>query len=322
MPRLAAVLLCSLVPVAGASLAGDDASELRAPFGYDARKPIDAKLTLIREKAGVKTFDLTYPSPFDGGLVTGFLVEPAGKGPFAGIVFGHWGPGNRTEFLPEAAMYAEAGAVSVLIDYPWVRPDPWRRNQGQGLKEADKDRDSWRHAVVDLRRAFDLLEARPDVDRARLAYVGHSYGAQWGAILTAVDRRMKATVLVGGVPDTESILMSDDPDLRALREAHTKEQMEAYLKVNRPFDAIRYVGKAAPIPLLFQFARHERSFTEADMNRYYAAASQPKEVRWYSTGHDLNDLRALADRAAWLGPRIGLQPLRPVFEQRLQSLGR
>jgi len=234
MPRLAAVLLCSLVPAAGASLAGDEAAD---------------------------------PSPFDGGLVTGFLVEPAGKGPFAGIVFGHWGPGNRTEFLPEAAMYAEAGAVSVLIDYPWVRPDPWRRNQGQGLKEADKDRDSWRHAVVDLRRAFDLLEARPDVDRARLAYVGHSYGAQWGAILTAVDRRMKA-------------------------------------------------------PLLFQFARHERSFTEADMNRYYAAASQPKEVRWYSTGHDLNDLRALADRAAWLGPRIGLQPLRPVFEQRLQSLGR
>ena len=154
MPRLAALLPLVLALAAGAGRA-DDLAELRRPFEYDASKPIDAKLTLVRDEGGVKTFDLTYPSPFDGGLVTGFLVEPAGPEPHAGIVFGHWGPGNRTEFLPEAVMYAEAGAVSVLIDYPWVRPDPWRRSQGQGLKEAEKDRDSWRHAVMDLRRAFD-----------------------------------------------------------------------------------------------------------------------------------------------------------------------
>jgi hypothetical protein len=116
--------------------------------------------------------------------------------------------------------------------------------------------------------------------------------------------------------------VSDDPDLRALRAAYSAEQMEAYLKLNRPFDAIRYVGKAAPVPLLFQFARHERSFTEGDMNRYYLAASEPKAVLWYSTGHDLNDLRTLADRAAWLGPRISLAPLRPIFEKRLEGLAR
>lgn len=326
MPRCAAPLSCALALAiaAGRAPAQDDLAQLRRAFDYDAKKPMEAGLKLIRDEGGVRTYDLEYPSPIDGGRVTGFMVSPpaALKAPFAGIVFGHWGPGNGTEFLPEAVMYAEAGAVSVLIDYPWVRPDPWRRNQGRGLKEPEKDRDSWVHAVVDLRRAFDLLESRPDVDRKRLGYVGHSYGAQWGAVLAAVDKRMKAAVLVGGVPDQESILMSDDPDLRALREAHSKEEMEAYLKVNRPFDAIRYVGSAAPIPLLFQFARHERSFGEVDMNRYYAAASEPKEVRWYSTGHDLNDLRTLADRAGWLGPRLGLRPLRPIFDRRLESLGR
>jgi len=46
---------------------------------------------------------------------------------------GPLGPGNRTEFLPEAMLYAEAGAVSVLIDYPGVRPEPHRRAQGHDL---------------------------------------------------------------------------------------------------------------------------------------------------------------------------------------------
>jgi cephalosporin-C deacetylase-like acetyl esterase len=41
-------------------------------------------------------------------------------------------------------------------------------------------------AVVDLRRGIDLLLARSDVDPKRLAYVGHSYGAQWGSILSAL----------------------------------------------------------------------------------------------------------------------------------------
>lgn len=59
--------------------------------------------------------------------------------------------------------------------------------------------------MVDLRRGLDLLLSRPDVDRHRVVYIGHSLGAQWGAILTSVDRRMKATVLIGGVPDAAAI---------------------------------------------------------------------------------------------------------------------
>jgi hypothetical protein len=43
---------------------------------------------------------------------------------------------------------------------------------------------------------------------------------------------------------------------------------------------------AAPTPLLFQFARYERYFNEAAMLKYAQAASQPKVVKWYDTGHD------------------------------------
>src|SRR3989441_8479203 len=99
--------------------------------------------------------------------------------------------------FPEALFYAKAGAISLLVDYPWVRPAPWRR----GVPNFDKpelDHEIYIQAVVDIRRGIDLLLARKDVDPKRLAYVGHSYGAQWGAILSAVDERIKTAVLVRG----------------------------------------------------------------------------------------------------------------------------
>jgi acetyl esterase/lipase len=300
--------------------AGALPEDLARRFAYDASLPLGETLTLLYERDDARTYDLVYSSP-KGGKVTGFVVTPAtGRGPFAGIVFGHWGPGNRTEFLPEAVLYAQAGAVSVLLDYPWVRPAPHRVNQGKGFDEPEKDKASWEAAVVDLRRAIDLLVARPDVDRARIGYVGHSYGAQWGAILTALDRRVKASVLMGGVPSGESTTVeTDDPGVVAMVKGCPPERLETYFRINRPYDAIRYVPYAAPTPLLFQFARHERFVTDGAMRRYFDAASTPKLERWYDTGHELNDPRALADRSAWLAPKLGLPLMAPILAKRLAT---
>jgi dienelactone hydrolase len=313
---LAPFLVLILAGSGGAQDPGREA--LARPFAYEQQAPLDAKLVPLYERHGARVHSLEYSSP-RGGTVTGYLVTPEAAGPFAGLVFGHWGGGNGTEFLPEAQLYAEAGAVSVLIDYPWVRPSPWRVGQGRGLSEPEKDRDSWIAAVVDLRRALDVLLARPGVDAKRVGYVGHSYGAQWGAILSAVDRRMKASVLMAGVPSTESITAdSVDPDMLALLQATPKPEQDRYFELNRPFDAIRYVPHAAPIPLFFQFALHERILSEAAMKRYYDAASEPKAIAWYDTGHDLNDVRALADRAAWLEQRLSLKPMRPLLQKRIE----
>src|SRR5207237_6237157 len=133
---------------------------------------------------------VSYASPA-GGRVTAHLVAPAGGNRNAGLVFGHWGPGVRSEFLPEAIRYASTGAVSLLVDYPWDRRPPWRRPLKQ-VEDPESDLHAYVQAVVDIRRGFDLLGARADVDANRLAYVGHSYGAQWGAILSAVEPRPTA----------------------------------------------------------------------------------------------------------------------------------
>jgi hypothetical protein len=72
--------------------------------------------------------------------------------------------------------------------------------------------------------------------------------------------------------------------------------MEAYLKSCQRTDAVNYVQHST-LPLLFQFARCERYFNKAAMDRYAKAARGAKQVRWYDTGHELNDVQALLDRA-------------------------
>lgn len=309
---IGAVLLCLAAQAAQSDV--DSFDTLKRLYDYDLKQPLDVKEALLHERNGMKVYDINYASP-KGGRVTAYLVVPDGKGPHAGLVFGHWGSGNRTEFLSEATRYARSGAVSLLVDYPWVRPAPWRKQLKQA-QDPESDHQAFVQAVVDLRRGIDLLAARPDVDPNRLAYVGHSYGAQWGAILSAIDHRLKGVILMAGVPDQDSIWRdNDDPDIVSYRANTPKDRQEAYLKSCERTSAVRYVPHSTA-PLLFQFARYERYFDRAAMDRYAKAAPESKEVKWYDTGHDLNDVQALADRAAWLRQKIGLGAVQLVLPNR------
>ena len=76
-----------------------------------------------------------------------------------------------------------------------------------------------------------------------------------------------------------------------------------------PIDAKNYIG-AAKAPLLFQAARFDPGVSESDTRDYFALAPQPKELKWYDSGHDLNDPQAFADRHAWLAKLLKLHQSR------------
>jgi predicted esterase len=46
--------------------------------------------------------------------------------------------------------------------------------------------------IKDCKRSIDYLETRPDIDSKRLAYIGFSWGGWLGAIIPAVEDRLKA----------------------------------------------------------------------------------------------------------------------------------
>lgn len=280
-------------------------------FDYDSRQPLDIHDQVIEQFDGGTLHSVTYQSA-KGGPVNAYLVVPSGKGPFAAILFGHWGNGTQAEFIPEAKIYARAGAVSLLPDYPWDRPDPWHKSPDH-FDKPEIDRDIEIQTVLDLRRGIDLLLARSDVDPHRLGYIGHSYGAQWGSILSAVDKRMKASILMGGVAEcTDIMVRSQDPGMVELRKSLPPGTFDKYCQVTGQIDALQFVGHAAPVALLFQFGNFEQYFDKASTERYFAAASEPKKVLYYDTAHDLNDPRSLEDRYHWLVKYIGLRSV-PLF---------
>jgi len=293
-------------------------NQLKAMYNYDKNLPLEIKMVNVQERSELKIYDLIYNSP-KGDRVTAYLVMPTGPGPFPAILFGHWGYGTRTEFLPEAILYGESKVVSLLVDAPWVRPEPWRKNIGN-FNKPQADYEVFIQAIIDLRRGIDLLQTLTEVDSERIAFIGHSYGAQMGAILAAIDRRLKAAVLIAGVPAQSDIyLKSNEPDIASVRKSLPAQVLKTYLDFNSPLDAIQYVCYTSPTPILFQFARYERYFDEESMKSYAATAAEPKEVKWYDTGHELNDFSALLDRNLWLQNKVKFPSLFPVIEQRLKK---
>ena len=88
-------------------------AELVRHFDYDAKAPLDLKVLGTEKRGEATVYDVTYASP-KGGVVPAYLVVPAqGKGPFAGVIWGHWywtnsEMRNRKQFLDEAVALAPA----------------------------------------------------------------------------------------------------------------------------------------------------------------------------------------------------------------------
>jgi cephalosporin-C deacetylase-like acetyl esterase len=308
MKRIIYILLFIALLGGTAATQTEDFSKQRRMFDYDRNMPLDVREVGIENKDRIQVHDISYASP-KGGRVTAYLVVPPGKGKFAGIIFMHMRPGTRSIFLDEALSLAKAGAVSLLIDAPFSRSGDSKREFDPTVTKPEVDREIYIQTVVDLRRGVDLLLSRRDIDRKRISFIGHSFGAHTGVLLAGVEKRIKAYVIMAGAPSlTEFLRTSTVPGIIEVRNSLTKPQQENYFTTLATVDPINYVPHVAPSALFFQFGKRDTYPTELGAARYLQAASQPKFVKWYETGHALND-EARHDRALWLQKQIGLGKL-------------
>jgi pimeloyl-ACP methyl ester carboxylesterase len=276
-------------------------------FDYDAQAPLEIQETGTERRGDVRIVDLSYASPL-GGRVPAYLVLPPGEAKHPAVLFLHPGQGSRSTFLDEAVELArDRGFVSLTISAPFLRPENQGKRAGNPWNP-EVSRKEQIQAVVDLRRGFDLLVSRPEVDSRHMAYVGHSLGATVGGILAGVEKRPAAFVLMAGYPSlTHAMEHNSDQGAIAFQELATPEQRKAYVDALEPIDALHYVGHAAPAKLLFQFARRDEFITPWDAAAYILEASDPKEVKWYDTDHSFNE-EARRDRGEWLGRTLQPHP--------------
>jgi pimeloyl-ACP methyl ester carboxylesterase len=197
--------------------------------------------------------------------------------------------------LDEAVQLARDGAVSLLVDALWSRGEAW----GHMMGEPEHDLKEYLKTAKDLRRAIDLLIARPEADAGRIAYVGHSLGALLGGILAGVEERINIFVLMAGVGSFTDIAALNLPQLQGTA-------LEHYKQVLAPIDPLYYVQFATPSPLLFQFGFQDHTFARDKFIEFACAGSEPKAIKWYNADHYLPDPAARRDRLEWLRAHLNL----------------
>jgi uncharacterized protein len=274
-------------------------------FSYDTSAPLDIQTGESGHASGMTVTDLTYTSP-KGGRVPATLVIPDGDGPFAGLLLQHGmgagsHPGARNNYLPEAEAYARLGAVVLLIDAPYNRPE---HGYQASMNLTEQDRREQIQYIIDLRRGVDLLLSKPEVDPQRLAYIGISGGGAIGGLLAGVEHRLQGYVLVIG--DGGLVTHITGPEDYGWWSYKPEGLRQEWISLMWPIESIHYIGCAAPAALLFQNGTLDNSVPPADALRYQRAGSEPKTVMWYEATHNDLGTEAFLDRARWLGDTIGI----------------
>jgi hypothetical protein len=267
--------------------------EVIALFDYDQTAPLGVQEVSSEARGDVTIKDITYPSPAAGRPdISAYLVLPAGEGPFPAVLYVHWyernsPTANRTQFLDEAVTLAQEGVVSLLVSTMWSESS-WYV-EGRTL---ESDYDDAVHQVVELRRGLDVLVAQPQVDATHIAFVGHDFGAMYGALMGGVDHRAMAYVLIAGVPDfNEWMLFGVDEN---------REGLDDYRLRMATLAPSRFVANVTAEGILFQFGTEDFYTPQDSINNFFSAAPTPKQLGVYASEHAMVLPEIQADRLAFL----------------------
>ena len=180
--------------------------------------------------------------------VAAWLVRPNGdaapQAPFAGVVLWHWFSqqplGDRNQFLDEARELAGRGVVCLLPQgrFPWF----------EAPLGSDHDVAAIESEVARFSAGLDLLADRADVDRDRLAVVGHDFGAMLASIVAAREERVRAAVLIAPTPRWGDWFLP----FWAL-----DVERSPYLRALEPLDPQAQMASIAPRPVLLQLAERD-----------------------------------------------------------------
>jgi len=136
--------------------------------------------------------------------------------------------------------------------------------------------------VKDFKRCIDYLEIRQDIDSNKLAYYGMSWGGYMGAIIPAVEERLKASIMLSGG--------------------------FIYPRPLPQVDQINYVTRVKT-PTLMLNGRYDTGFTyETSIKPLFDLLGTPeehKELKLYETDHIPPRNEFIKEILAWLDRCLG-----------------
>ena len=185
--------------------------------GYPERTNLAPKTTGVHQRDGYRVENVMFQSLPDFWVTGNLYIPAAGRAPFPAVISpcGHY-PESRMYDAYQSAYFDLVKAGFVVLAYDPVgqgeRRQYWNpatnvtevataptyehSMAGQLLLLIGEDLTHYR--VWDGMRAIDYLESRPEVDAKRIACAGHSGGGTLSLFISALDDRVKASVVSEG----------------------------------------------------------------------------------------------------------------------------
>ena len=187
----------------------------REQFSYD-KTDLNARVEAKRESSEWTQERITFDAAYGGERMIANLFLPRNAAPpFQTVIYGPCDPcvferssqdlENYFEFATYLSFIVKSGRA---VLYPVYKGTFERGNDTlsavyAGGANSHQYAELFIEQVKDYRRSIDYLETRQDIDSKKLAYEGMSQGAEVGAIIPAVEERLKASVLIaGGIEET------------------------------------------------------------------------------------------------------------------------
>lgn len=267
----------------------------RSYYAYDRSLPLNPVIKPLDTNASRARFHITYDSIHDQPVTTILALPKRFAPPYPVVILVHGLGGHKDSdyirLCSEALTGQGYATLAVDSQYRGDRARPGRNFELH--PDSFLTRDAIVQTVVDLRRAVDYLQTRPDIEKTKIGYLGFSMGGILGGILGGVEERIACFALI--VPGGGLVNLAKKIDQYPLLKAHwpvavTPEVIQRVEAIAEVIDPVYYVGRILPRPLLIVVAKHDEVIP-AESSAVLVEASHakaPEQVKYWDTGHAVN----------------------------------
>ncbi|MBC7233546.1 MAG: alpha/beta hydrolase [Chloroflexi bacterium] len=230
------------------------------------------------------------------GRLAAHFYLPEGTEPFPTVVLCHGITSCKENYADIAQFLQQEGFAVLAYDC-----------RGHGESEGALDGQAWQ----DVGTVLDYLDARPEVDKRRIALVGASMGAH-NALYAAAEYPSVRTVVTfctaAGEQLKAGLLSADYWHWIHASGGQVRVTLPDYLLYLETVDIFDLPARISPRPIFFIHARDDEFVPYTVSERLYAVASKDSRLWLLESGghtgprHDPQVQRAVAE---WLRTKLG-----------------
>lgn len=193
--------------------------------------------------------------------------------------------GHRTG-SDAAKLFGNIGARAIVaLDYPYHGPEK-AKGIVQIAKAIPLARQAFRDTPPAVSLALDWLLQQAWVDADQVIIVGASLGVPFAALSAVRDDRIRGVLLVHGAADNQLWLEAQIARRQQLKLLHKPlATIIHWLAYGPTFDTARNIAAISPRPVLVIGARDDERTPAGQTERLFAAAGEPKWLRWTDGAH-------------------------------------